>query len=147
MVVLLACGVPHAASLVSAITLDPALLGSLFRRSWRPVGESGVTGIGFGTWSWGNQLLWGYEPDRDDPALAETLEVAVRGGLSLVDTADSYGTGRFNGRSEWLLGRILDRCDGALRAQLTVATKLAPFPWRLGRRGFDRAFSASQERL
>ena len=21
--------------------------------------EAGVTGIGFGTWAWGNQLLWG----------------------------------------------------------------------------------------
>lgn len=106
-----------------------------------------MTGIGFGTWSWGNQLLWGYEPERDDPVLAETVEVAVQGGLSLVDTADSYGTGRFNGRSEWLLGRILDRCGADLRSRLTVATKLAPFPWRLGRRGFDRAFEASQERL
>ena len=106
-----------------------------------------MTGIGFGTWSWGNQLLWGYDPDRDDPELAQTLQVAVQGGLSLVDTADSYGTGRFNGRSEALLGEILQATDPALRARLTVATKLAPFPWRLGRRGFDRAFMASQNRL
>jgi len=106
-----------------------------------------VTGIGFGTWSWGNQLLWGYDPQRDDPELASTLQVAVAGGLSLVDTADSYGTGRFNGRSEALLGRILEDSDADLRARLTVATKLAPFPWRLGRRGFDRAFAASCDRL
>ena len=66
----------------------------MLRRSWRPVEVHGVTGIGFGTWSWGNQLLWGYEPERDDPELAETLQVGVRGGLTLVDTADSYGTGR-----------------------------------------------------
>ncbi|EAU72874.1 hypothetical protein RS9916_40101 [Synechococcus sp. RS9916] len=117
------------------------------RRSWRPAGKNGVTGIGFGTWSWGNQLLWGYDPDRDDPELAQTLEVAAQGGLSLVDTADSYGTGRFNGRSEALLGAILRARDPTLRSRLTVATKLAPFPWRLGRRGFDRAFDASQERL
>jgi len=106
-----------------------------------------VTGIGFGTWSWGNQLLWGYVPERDDPELAATLEVAVRGGLTLVDTADSYGTGRFNGRSELLLGRLVDAMDPQLRSSLTVATKLAPFPWRLGRRGFDRAFAASADRL
>ena len=106
-----------------------------------------VTGIGFGTWAWGNQLLWGYDPERDDPGLAETLQVAVRGGLSLVDTADSYGTGQFNGRSEALLGRILSTTDPALCTRLTVATKLAPFPWRMGRRGFDRAFAASQKRL
>jgi len=106
-----------------------------------------VTGVGFGTWSWGNQLLWGYDPHRDDPELASTLKVAVAGGLALVDTADSYGTGRLNGRSEALLGRILEECDADLRARLTVATKLAPFPWRLGRRGFDRAFASSCERL
>jgi pyridoxine 4-dehydrogenase len=28
-----------------------------------------------------------------------------------------------------------------------VATKLAPFPWRLGRRGYQRAFAASKQRL
>jgi len=106
-----------------------------------------VTGIGFGTWSWGNQLLWGYDPKRDDPELASTVQVALAGGLSLADTADSYGTGRFNGRSEALLGQILEDCDADLRTRLTVATKLAPFPWRLGRRGFDRAFAASSERL
>ena len=106
-----------------------------------------MAGIGFGTWSWGNQLLWGYDPDRDDPELSATLQEAVAGGLALVDTADSYGTGRFNGRSEALLGRILEDCSGELRSRLTVATKLAPFPWRLGRRGFDRAFAASQARL
>ena len=106
-----------------------------------------VAGIGFGTWSWGNQLLWGYDPARDDPELAQTLQEAVKGGLSLVDTADSYGTGRWNGRSETLLGQILRSTEPTLRDRLTVATKLAPFPWRLGRRGFDRAFKASQERL
>lgn len=111
------------------------------------MGINGVAGIGFGTWSWGNQLLWGYDSERDDPELAQTLREAVDGGLTLVDTADSYGTGRLNGRSEMLLGRILDASDASVRARLTVATKLAPFPWRLGRRGFDRAFAASQERL
>jgi pyridoxine 4-dehydrogenase len=35
----------------------------------------------------------------------------------------------------------------AERARLTVATKLAPFPWRLGRGGFRRAFDASRRRL
>jgi len=106
-----------------------------------------VTGIGFGTWSWGNQLLWGYQPERDDPELEATVREAVAGGLGLVDAADSYGTGRFNGRSEWLLGRLLDALPKEDRCRLTVATKLAPFPWRLGRGGLSRAFRASHERL
>ena len=106
-----------------------------------------MTGIGFGTWSWGNQLLWGYQPERDDPDLAATLSAAVQGGLSLVDTADSYGTGRLNGRSELLLGQFLRAMEPAQSQQLKVATKLAPFPWRLGRGGFKRAFAASKKRL
>ena len=106
-----------------------------------------MTGIGFGTWAWGNQLLWGYQPERDDPDLAATLSAAIQGGLSLVDTADSYGTGRLNGRSELLLGQFLCAMEPAQSQQLKVATKLAPFPWRLGRGGFKRAFDASNKRL
>ena len=106
-----------------------------------------MTGIGFGTWAWGNQLLWGYQPERDDPDLAATLSAAVQGGLSLVDTADSYGTGRLNGRSELLLGQFFRAMEPAQFQQLKVATKLAPFPWRLGRGGLKRAFAASKKRL
>ncbi len=106
-----------------------------------------MAGIGFGTWAWGNQLLWGYQPERDDHDLAATLSAAVQGGLSLVDTADSYGTGRLNGRSELLLGQFLNAMEPVQSQQLKVATKLAPFPWRLGRGGFKRAFDASKKRL
>ncbi|MFN7228440.1 MAG: aldo/keto reductase [Synechococcaceae cyanobacterium] len=101
--------------------------------------------IGVGTWAWGNALLWGYEPSQD-PGLEATFERCLDRGLTFFDTADSYGTGRFNGRSESLLGRFV---AAAARppATLTIATKLAPFPWRLGRGGFRRAFAASWERL
>ena len=106
-----------------------------------------LNGIGFGTWAWGNQLVWGYQPERDDPVLEETFLEAVRSGLRLVDTADSYGTGRLNGRSEALLGRFVQALPATLQRELLVATKLAPFPWRIGRRGLDRAFAASRDRL
>lgn len=103
-------------------------------------------GVGVGTWAWGNRLLWGYDPGQDE-ALGACFERAVALGLRLFDTADSYGTGRFDGRSEALLGRFVDALPPARRQGLTVATKLAPFPWRLGRRGFARAFEASLGRL
>ena len=106
-----------------------------------------LNGIGFGTWAWGNQLVWGYDPERDDACLAQTFREAVTAGLTLVDTADSYGTGRLNGRSETLLGQFMAALPREQQASLVVATKLAPFPWRLGRRGFDRAFRASCNRL
>ena len=103
-------------------------------------------GIGVGTWAWGNQFLWGYEPGQD-PLLRATFLRAVARGLHFFDTADSYGTGRFNGRSEDLLGSFCAALPVERRRQLCVATKLAPFPWRLGRAGLRRAFAASRERL
>ena len=102
--------------------------------------------IAVGTWAWGNQFLWGYEPGWD-PQLQATFERAIALGLTLFDTADSYGTGRWQGRSEALLGQFIAALPESRRRALTVATKLAPFPWRLGRRGFDRAFQASRQRL
>jgi pyridoxine 4-dehydrogenase len=109
--------------------------------------EERQPGIGVGTWAWGNQFLWGYEPSRDDDALEATFRRCLEHGLRFFDTADSYGTGRFNGRSETLLGRFAQQVSSAERTDLCLATKLAPFPWRLGRRGYDRAFAASQARL
>jgi pyridoxine 4-dehydrogenase len=102
--------------------------------------------IGVGTWAWGNSFLWGYEPGQD-AALEQGFRCCVDLGLHVFDSADSYGTGRFNGRSEILLGRFIAALPPEQRASLTVATKLAPFPWRLGRRGFDRALEASRLRL
>jgi len=110
-------------------------------------GGDPLNGIGFGTWAWGNQLLWGYEAERDDGRLEETFRQALSSGLDLIDTADSYGTGRLDGRSEQLLGQFAARLPATRRAQLCIATKLAPFPWRLGRRGLDQALQASRQRL
>jgi pyridoxine 4-dehydrogenase len=102
--------------------------------------------IGVGTWAWGNQFLWGYDPAQDSQ-IATAFQRAVALGLTFFDTADSYGTGRWNGRSETLLGTWCAALPPTTRSQLTVATKLAPFPWRLGRQGLDRALAASRERL
>ena len=106
-----------------------------------------LNGIGFGTWAWGNKTVWGYDPQRDDARLRATFRQALCSGLNLIDTADSYGTGSLNGRSEALLGEFIAELPALRRSQLTVATKLAPFPWRWGRRGFDAAFQASRTRL
>ena len=106
-----------------------------------------LNGIGFGTWAWGNKAVWGYDAQRDDARLRATFRQALSSGLNLIDTADSYGTGRLNGRSEELLGEFIAELPALRRSQLTVATKLAPFPWRWGPRGFDAAFEASRTRL
>jgi pyridoxine 4-dehydrogenase len=111
-----------------------------------PLATPASPAIGVGTWAWGNQFLWGYHPDQD-AALEACFDRAVARGLRFFDTADSYGTGRWNGRSEALLGQFVAALPAGRRQDLCVATKLAPFPWRLGRRGFDRALQASGTRL
>ena len=103
--------------------------------------------IGVGTWAWGNRFLWGYRPDRDDPILLATFKACVAAGLVFFDTADSYGTGRLQGRSEALLGQALATLSPAQRQAVVVATKLAPYPWRIGRRGLQQAAAASRARL
>jgi len=111
-----------------------------------PLPPRPLPGIGVGTWAWGNQFLWGYDP-LQDAELEATFRRAVALGLRLFDTADSYGTGRWLGRSEILLGRFCAALPEAERRDLTLATKLAPFPWRLGRGGYAKAFAASRQRL
>jgi len=111
-----------------------------------PLATLASPSIGVGTWAWGNRFLWGYAPDQDQ-VLEACFQRAVERGLHFFDTADSYGTGRWNGRSEGLLGRFVAALPPRRRQELCVATKLAPFPWRLGRRGFERALQASRGRL
>ena len=104
-------------------------------------------GIGFGTWAWGNKLVWGYKPEIDDILLKNTFFDAINGGLDLIDTADSYGTGRLFGQSEKLIGNFLEELPKSKIKKITIATKLAPFPWRIGRHGLDKAFQESNKRL
>lgn len=115
-------------------------------RSVSACDRAAVPEIAVGTWSWGNQFLWGYEPGQD-AELQATFERAVALGFTVFDTADSYGTGRLQGRSEALLGQFTAALPESSRRGLILATKLAPFPWRLGRHGFARAFLASRQRL
>jgi len=104
-------------------------------------------GIGFGTWAWGNRIVWGYKPEVDDILLKKTFFDAIDGGLVLVDTADSYGTGSLFGQSEKLIGDFLEELPNRKLRKITIATKLAPFPWRLGRNGLHKAFHESNRRL
>ena len=104
-------------------------------------------GIGFGTWAWGNKLVWNYQPQIHDILLEKTFFDAIDGGLDLVDTADSYGTGSLFGQSEKLIGDFLDDLPKRKLKKITIATKLAPFPWRIGRNGLKKAFEESNKRL
>ena len=102
--------------------------------------------IGLGTWSWGNKILWDYQT-INDVDLLDTYKEALKRGINLIDTADSYGTGNLNGRSEELLGKFLLDTNSFKKKRIQIATKLAPYPWRVGNKGFTRPFLKSLERL
>ena len=76
------------------------------------MGPLSVSPMGFGTWAWGNQFLWGYQQSMDNE-LQQVFNLAVENGVNLFDTADSYGTGRLNGQSEKLLGRFIREFQGS----------------------------------
>ncbi|WOL06260.1 pyridoxal reductase, chloroplastic [Canna indica] len=110
----------------------PPRIGPLFW-PWEKVkvGPLSVSPMGFGTWAWGNQLLWGYKEEMDT-VLQETFNLALQNGINLFDTADSYGTGRLNGQSERLLGKFIRDIQGPkIRENIVIATKFAAYPWRL----------------
>eukprot|EP00741_Cyanophora_paradoxa_P016661 tig00020934_g16090.t1 len=115
-------------------------------------GELRVSPIGCGTWSWGNQLLWGYDPSQDEE-LERVFNFLVDSGVNFFDTGDSYGTGKLEGRSEVLLGRFLRnrqerlRSEGREPEEVYLATKLALYPWRLTRGSFMKACRASLARM
>ncbi len=102
--------------------------------------------IGLGTWSWGNQIFWDYQTSNDDD-LHETFKEAIKRGFNLIDSADSYGTGKLNGRSEELLGKFLLETSSFQKKRIQISTKLAPYPWRVGNQGFTKPFLQSLERL
>ncbi|MBA0709165.1 hypothetical protein Golax_024220 [Gossypium laxum] len=117
---------------------------------WQKVkmGPLTVSPMGFGTWAWGNQLLWGYQPSMDSQ-LQQVFNLAVENGINLFDTADSYGTGRLNGQSEKLLGKFIREFQGEkrIRDEIVIATKFAAYPWRLTSGQFVQACRASRDRM
>jgi pyridoxine 4-dehydrogenase len=102
--------------------------------------------MGCGTWAWGNRLLWGYDPGMD-AELGQVFVQSVQRGVTLFDTGDSYGTGKLQGRSESLLGQFAQDYHGSNQSQICLATKLAPYPWRLTRDSIIAAANASAQRL
>lgn len=100
---------------------------------------------GVGTWAWGNRFLYNYDPAQD-AAIADAFDTALRLGIPLFDSGDSYGTGRFSGRAESLLGAGLARNPKAA-GRVVIATKIAPYPWRLTAGSWVAALRGSLDRL
>ncbi len=111
-----------------------------------PLPDIDLPQMGCGTWAWGNRLLWDYQATMDDE-LNAVFDHCVSSGVTLFDTGDSYGTGKLSGQSEKLLGRFSAAYSGKNRANICLATKLAPYPWRLTQRSMVSAGKASAQRL
>lgn len=106
-----------------------------------------VSPLGFGTWAWGNKLLWGYDEDAD-ATLQAAFNSAIKSGDRqnyFFDTGDSYGTGKLEGRSESLLGQF--RRESARPDAAVIGTKLAVYPTRLTGASFEAACRASLKRM
>lgn len=147
-----------------------ANLGSKAKVGRVSAGPIDISSLGCGTWSWGNKLLWDYDPSQDEEIYRAYR--AVRGaGVTIFDTADSYGTLELNGRAEILLGQFERRYQGeqsnnkqqsnmfdfrsflgnsdssAKNNKQQVATKFAPYPWRITRGSLVQAAKESLARL
>jgi pyridoxine 4-dehydrogenase len=119
-----------------------------------------------------------YNP-RQDEDIYQAYKLIRRAGVTIFDTADSYGTFDLNGRAEILLGTFERRfqqeqlvkqqeqvessdrqpawslwsglsntaAQNSNDNEQQVATKFAPYPWRLTRSSFVNAAKASLKRL
>jgi aryl-alcohol dehydrogenase-like predicted oxidoreductase len=91
-----------------------------------------ISQLGMGTNAWGFTR-------RADPAKQPTLEAALAGGINFIDTAEVY----LFGGSEKTLGLLLPEH----RANVVLASKFFPYPWRLTKSSLKIALKHSLQRL
>ena len=108
-----------------------------------PLGKTDlrVTPLGLGVWQWGDTRMWGYGKSYGDADLKPVYDATLAAGINFIDTAEIYG----RGRSETVVGQFMR--DTHTRDRLVLATKFAPFPWRLGGQRLIDALHASLNRL
>ncbi len=95
--------------------------------------------IGFGARAWGAKRMWGYGKDFSDKDLLEVVRFASSSEVGFFDTAEIYG----GGQSEQLLGNYISE----MNSDVIIATKYAPFPWRIGAKPLRKALENSLSRL
>ncbi len=95
--------------------------------------------IGTGTWQWGDTMMWGFGRSYGDDDVRQAFTASLDAGILFYDTAEMYG----RGKSERLLGQFIRETG----ADVLVATKFLPFPWRLTQAQLIAALSGSLKRL
>jgi aryl-alcohol dehydrogenase-like predicted oxidoreductase len=94
-----------------------------------------ISVVGFGAWEAGGDQ-WGHKPDED---ALRAMHAAIDAGITWIDTAEVYGSGR----SEELVGTVLRDRPGEVR----VFSKVAHFGSGLRPDDIRRAIRGSLERL
>ncbi len=95
--------------------------------------------MGIGTWAWGDKLVWGYGNQYNAKDVEECFHAAIFNGITFFDTAEVYG----QGKSEKFLGQLIPKVE----TQIRVASKIMPFPWRIGKYALRKALNGSLKRL
>lgn len=98
-----------------------------------------INSMGTGAWAWGDRIFWGYGSGYDYDDVRAAFETVMRAGAVFFDTAEVYGMGQ----SERLLGEFVHGSG----AEVAIATKFFPFPWRLDSSSVVRALRGSLKRL
>lgn len=133
---------PSSTENISPSTVEKAKLGA---------SNVEVTKIGIGAWSWGDALYWndGSWNDRKVEDARAAFNASLDAGLSFFDTAEVYGAKLIGGlgESEKLLGRFIKERKQIDTGNVSVATKFAALPWRLGRGSLICALKDSLKRL
>jgi aryl-alcohol dehydrogenase-like predicted oxidoreductase len=107
--------------------------------------EVSIPPLGVGTWAWGDESTWGmggYDTDLTRDSIQEAWNGCLDAGVTFFDTAEVYG----KGESERIIGGLL--ADEPRRADVVIATKFMPFPWKVNVRSALLASArASLDRL
>ncbi|MEP7189395.1 MAG: aldo/keto reductase [Roseiflexaceae bacterium] len=98
-----------------------------------------VAPLGVGAWSWGDTLIWGYGQSYNKSDVAAAFHTCLNAGITLVDTAEFYGTGT----SERIVGQLAR----ATEQPVVIASKFMPYPWRLSAKSLRGALDGSLKRL
>jgi len=102
-----------------------------------------VSPVGTGTWQWGGAFYWGYGRSYNDVDLAGAYAASIENGINWFDTAEIYG----RGRSEKILGRMVNDSSDTSSSSPLIATKFFPYPWRWHHSSLRRALKASLRRV
>ncbi len=101
--------------------------------------ELRVGRMGVGAMPWSDSRGFGYGSRLGLGDARAAFQACLDMGMSLFDTAEIYGFGK----SERILGQLVRADD----RPSFVATKYAPYPWRLGRGSVVAALRRSLRRL